>query len=65
MVSHDVDEAVFLSDRILVISRRPARVIDIVDVDLPRPRELKSTIVSEKFQSIRSRVINSFLEAQR
>ena len=64
MVSHDLDEAVFLSDRIVVISSRPASVVDIIDVDLPRPRELKSSIASKKFQWIRNRVLHSFLEGQ-
>ena len=39
MVTHDVDEAVYLSDRIVVMTPRPGRVTSIVDVDLPRPRD--------------------------
>jgi ABC-type nitrate/sulfonate/bicarbonate transport system ATPase subunit len=41
-VTHDVEEAVQLSDRIFVMSRRPASIQAIVSVDLPRPRELDS-----------------------
>jgi ABC-type nitrate/sulfonate/bicarbonate transport system ATPase subunit len=64
MVSHDVDQAAFLSDRIVILSKRPTRVFDVVEVDLPRPRELKSLVVSAAFQKIRGKVINSFLQGQ-
>jgi NitT/TauT family transport system ATP-binding protein len=37
-VTHDLDEAVYLSDRILVLLPRPGRVHKVIDVDLPRPR---------------------------
>jgi NitT/TauT family transport system ATP-binding protein len=39
-VTHQIDEAVYLSDRILVFGRRPGRIREIVPVDLPRPRPL-------------------------
>ncbi|GMA30498.1 ABC transporter ATP-binding protein [Litorihabitans aurantiacus] len=37
-VTHDMDEAVFLSDRIVIMSPRPGEIHEIIDVDLPRPR---------------------------
>jgi ABC-type nitrate/sulfonate/bicarbonate transport system ATPase subunit len=40
LITHDVREAVFLSDRVLVLSPRPARVAREVPIDLPRPREI-------------------------
>ena len=38
LVSHDLEEAVYLSDRILLLSRHPARVVEFVHYDAPRPR---------------------------
>ena len=39
-VTHQIDEAVYLSDRIFVFARRPGRINDIIEIDLPRPRPL-------------------------
>ena len=40
-VTHSIPEAVFLSTKIVVMSPRPGRIIDVIDVDLPKQRKLE------------------------
>jgi NitT/TauT family transport system ATP-binding protein len=38
-ITHNIQEAVFLGDRVVILSRRPGKILDIVKIDLPRPRD--------------------------
>lgn len=49
LVTHSIPEAILLSDRVLVMSERPGRLIEDVRIDLPRPRDPKVTRVSADF----------------
>lgn len=55
-ITHDVDEAVFLSDRVVVLSQRPSRVSGIVPVDLPRPRAWRTVVELPEFRRTTNRV---------
>jgi NitT/TauT family transport system ATP-binding protein len=54
-ITHGVDEAVTLADRIAVVTNRPGRIKEIIEVDLPRPRSRASRSLPE-FQALRDRV---------
>lgn len=51
-VTHDVDEAIFLADRVVVMSSRPGRIRQVFDVGLPRPREL-DTLTDPRFTALK------------
>jgi NitT/TauT family transport system ATP-binding protein len=55
-VTHDIDEAVYLSDRILVLDGSPASVAHEIGVELPRPRERLATREMPEFLRLRRRV---------
>ncbi len=53
-ITHSVDEAVFLSDRIVVLSKRPATIKEIVEITWPRPRDR----ASPEFTALRKRILD-------
>lgn len=50
-VTHNIQEAVFLSDRVYVMTSRPGKIAGVVEVDLPRPRDLE-LVTEERFQRL-------------
>jgi NitT/TauT family transport system ATP-binding protein len=49
-VTHSVDEAVFLSDKVVVMTRAPGRIKEIVEIDLPRPRRRAELLLDPRYQ---------------
>jgi len=63
-VTHSLNEAVYLADRVIVLSARPGRVVDDVAVDLPRPRGFAMT-GSEHFAVLKDRIWQHIKSAER
>jgi NitT/TauT family transport system ATP-binding protein len=57
-VTHDIDEAVFLADRVLVLSQRPTRVVEELEIDLPRPRDQVATKALPEFAEKRRAILD-------
>ncbi|MDQ0258252.1 NitT/TauT family transport system ATP-binding protein [Sinomonas atrocyanea] len=58
VVTHDIDEAVYLADRVVVLGSKPARVLKIADVDLPAPRDQIGTRSLPQFAAQRTEVLS-------
>jgi NitT/TauT family transport system ATP-binding protein len=56
LVTHDIDESVYLSDRVIVLSRSPSTVLAQVDIELPRPRDQIKTKAMQQFVEKRSEI---------
>jgi NitT/TauT family transport system ATP-binding protein len=55
-VTHDVDEAVYLGDRVLILSSAPGRVLGSIEVDVARPREQTASRSSPRFLAVRNEI---------
>lgn len=55
MVTHDVDEAIYMSDQVVVMSARPSKVEEVIDIKLPRPRAR----AQDTFQVYRTKILEA------
>jgi NitT/TauT family transport system ATP-binding protein len=53
-ITHDIEEAIYLSDRIWVLSRRPSQIIQELKIDFPRPRHQVTTRAEGRFMELRN-----------
>jgi NitT/TauT family transport system ATP-binding protein len=60
-ISHNIHEAVYLADKVVVLSKRPARVLEVIETNLPRPRTYEMT-ESDQFFEVKNRVMELFRE---
>jgi NitT/TauT family transport system ATP-binding protein len=60
-ITHDLDEAIYLSDRVFVMTTRPGRLKKWIEVDIPRPRDVRVR-VSDKFLELRQQALEAVHE---
>ena len=61
LITHDMDEAILLSDRVYVLTPRPGRIATILEVDLPRPRSYEQ-VTEPAFSRLKSRLLKHLRE---
>ncbi len=64
LVTHDIDESVYLSDRVVVLGERPARVTEIIDIDFGSPRDQITTRARLEFAELRTQIFELIQKAK-
>jgi ABC-type nitrate/sulfonate/bicarbonate transport system ATPase subunit len=59
LVTHDVDEAIYLADRVCVMSPRPGTIEREIDIPLPRPRNHDAIVTSAAFAELKRTILNA------
>jgi NitT/TauT family transport system ATP-binding protein len=63
LVTHDIDESVYMSDRVIILSSHPSYVQEVLTIDLPRPRTQECTKVTPEFARLRTHVYREITKA--
>jgi NitT/TauT family transport system ATP-binding protein len=61
LVTHDVEEALYLADRVAVLAPRPGRIVHEVEVPLPRPRDRRAAVTDPELARLRAEVLEALL----
>ncbi|MCE5335453.1 MAG: ABC transporter ATP-binding protein [Desulfobacteraceae bacterium] len=63
-ITHDLEEAIYLGSRVVVMTTRPGRIKKVIDVDIPRPRDLQ-VLASERYRELKMEVLEAVQEEAR
>ena len=63
LVTHDIDESVYMSDRVIILTTSPSYVQEVLPIDLPRPRAQEVTKASPEFARLRTHVYRAITRA--
>jgi ABC-type nitrate/sulfonate/bicarbonate transport system ATPase subunit len=64
-ITHDVEEAIYLSDRVMVMSGPPGQITDTVEVDISRPRNFADVVTSRRFTELKHRLLDDISQGRR